>query len=118
MGYKEELSFELRCAESARIRAKFPSRVAVIVQPGPGAEKLAVTTDAQKRKYLVPADMTVGQFVYTLRKRFTLPPEKAIFVFIDKVLPPTAELMGVLDARHRDEDGFMYLTYAAENTFG
>ena len=118
MGYKEELSFEVRCAESARVRTKFPSRVAVIVEPGPGAEGLAVTTEAKKRKYLVPNDMTVGQFIYTLRKRFSLPPEKAIFVFIDKVLPPTAELMSVLDAKHRDKDGFMYLTYAAENTFG
>lgn len=118
MGFKEELSFEVRCAESARVRAKFPFQVAVIVQPGPGAEGLAVSVEAKKRKYLVPADMTLGQFVYTLRKRFTLPPEKAIFVFVDKVMPPTAELMGVLYARHSDEDGFMYIMYAAENTFG
>jgi hypothetical protein len=39
----------------------------------------------------VPADLTVGQFVYVIRKRIKLSPEKAIFVFVKNVLPPTGE---------------------------
>ncbi|KAF5729860.1 autophagy-related protein 8f [Tripterygium wilfordii] len=42
-----------------------------------------------KKKYLVPADLTVGQFVYVIRKRIKLSAEKAIFIFVDNVLPPT-----------------------------
>lgn len=45
--------------------------------------------DIDKKKYLVPADLTVGQFVYVIRKRIKLSPEKAIFIFINNVLPPT-----------------------------
>ncbi len=45
--------------------------------------------DIDKKKYLVPADLTVGQFVYVIRKRIKLPAEKAIFIFIHNVLPPT-----------------------------
>ena len=41
------------------------------------------------RRYLVPADLTVGQFVYVIRKRIKLSPEKAIFIFVNNVLPPT-----------------------------
>lgn len=41
------------------------------------------------RRYLVPADLTVGQFVYVIRKRIKLSPEKAIFIFIDNKLPPS-----------------------------
>ena len=115
--YKEQVSFDNRLAESTRVRSKF-GRVAVIVQPGAGAEHLAITTEAKKRKYLVPLDLTVGQFVYMLRKRFSMPATQALFVYIENTLPPTADLMGVLDARHRDEDGFLYLTYMLENTFG
>lgn len=40
-------------------------------------------------RYLVPADLTVGQFVYVIRKRIKLSAEKAIFLFVDNVLPPT-----------------------------
>lgn len=43
------------------------------------------------RRYLVPSDLTVGQFVYVIRKRIKLSPEKAIFIFVRNVLPPTGE---------------------------
>lgn len=42
-------------------------------------------------RYLVPADLTVGQFVYVIRKRIKLSAEKAIFIFVDNVLPPTGK---------------------------
>jgi hypothetical protein len=42
-------------------------------------------------RYLVPADLTVGQFVYVIRKRIKLSPEKAIFIFVRNVLPPSGE---------------------------
>lgn len=41
------------------------------------------------RRYLVPADLTVGQFVYVIRKRIRVSPEQAIFMFVRNVLPPT-----------------------------
>lgn len=40
----------------------------------------------------MPADLTVGQFVYVIRKRIRVSPEKAIFMFVKNVLPPTGEL--------------------------
>lgn len=42
-------------------------------------------------RYLVPADLTVGQFVYVVRKRIKLSAEKAIFIFVKNILPPTGE---------------------------
>jgi hypothetical protein len=36
----------------------------------------------------VPQDLTVGQFVYVIRKRIKLPAEKAIFIFVDEVRSP------------------------------
>lgn len=39
----------------------------------------------------MPADLTVGQFVYVIRKRIKVSPEKAIFMFVRNVLPPTGE---------------------------
>lgn len=37
----------------------------------------------------MPSDLTLGQFVYVIRKRINLGAEKAIFMFVDNVLPPT-----------------------------
>ena len=87
-------------------------------------------TAIDKKKYLVPSDLTVGQFCYVIRKRIKLAPEKAIFIFVNEVLPPTAALMSSIYEEHKDEDGFLYITYdsartpqlmnryAGENTFG
>lgn len=72
-------------------------------------EKSDIAT-IDKKKYLVPADLTVGQFVYVIRKRIKLSPEKAIFIFVDEVLPPTAALMSSIYEEHKDEDGFLYIT--------
>ena len=80
------------------------------------AEKALI--DLDKKKYLVPADLTVGQFVYVIRKRIKLSPEKAIFIFVNNVLPPTAALMSSIYDEHKDDDGFLYIAYSGENTFG
>lgn len=66
----------------------------------------------------MPVDLTVGQFVYVIRKRIQLPSEKAIFIFVNDILPPTAALISTIYEEHKDEDGFLYVLYSGENTFG
>ncbi|KAL2467126.1 Autophagy-related protein 8c [Abeliophyllum distichum] len=112
--FKVEHPLERRQAESTRIREKYPDRIPVIVEK---AEKSDVP-NIDKKKYLVPADLTVGQFVYVVRKRIKLSAEKAIFVFVKNMLPPTGSLMSTIYEEYKDEDGFLYVTYSGENTFG
>ena len=100
--------------QSQRIFEKFQNRIPVICEK---AEKSDIP-EIDKRKYLVPSDLTVGQFVYVIRKRIMLPPEKAIFIFVNDTLPPTAALMSAVYQDHKDKDGFLYVTYSGENTFG
>jgi len=112
--FKTEHSFEKRRAEAERIRQKYPDRIPVICEKN---ERSDIAT-IDKKKYLVPSDLTVGQFVYVIRKRIKLEPEKAIFIFVDEVLPPTAALMSQVYEEYKDEDDFLYVTYSGENTFG
>lgn len=112
--FKQEHDLEKRKSEAARIREKYPDRIPVIVEK---ADKSDIH-DIDKKKYLVPSDLTVGQFVYVIRKRIKLSPEKAIFIFVNNVLPPTAALMSAIYDDHKDADGFLYVTYSGENTFG
>uniref|UniRef100_A0A3B3Q8H4 GABA type A receptor associated protein like 2 n=1 Tax=Paramormyrops kingsleyae TaxID=1676925 RepID=A0A3B3Q8H4_9TELE len=81
--FKEDHSLDHRCVESAKIRSKYPDRVPVIVEKVSGSQ----IVDIDKRKYLVPSDITVAQFMWIIRKRIQLPSEKAIFLFVDKTVP-------------------------------
>eukprot|EP00744_Colponema_vietnamica_P000179 GILI01000325.1.p1 GENE.GILI01000325.1~~GILI01000325.1.p1 ORF type:complete len:121 (-),score=40.35 GILI01000325.1:206-568(-) len=114
VSFKAEHPFEKRKAEASRIRSKYPDRIPVICEKGPRTD----VPDIDKKKYLVPSDLTVGQFVYVIRKRIKLSPEKAIFIFVNNTLPPTAALMSSIYEQQKDEDGFLYVTYSGENTFG
>ncbi|CAN6276979.1 unnamed protein product, partial [Urochloa humidicola] len=112
--FKLEQPLEKRQSEANRIREKYPDRIPVIVEK---AERSDIP-DIDKKKYLVPADLTVGQFVYVVRKRIKLSAEKAIFIFVKNTLPPTAALMSSIYDENKDDDGFLYMTYSGENTFG
>lgn len=54
-------------------------------------------------------DLSVGQFVYVVRKRIRLTPEKAIFIFVADILPATAAMMSAIYEEHKDPDGFLYV---------
>lgn len=112
--FKSSHSFEKRKNESSRIRSKYPDKIPIIVEK---FEKSQVN-DIDKNKYLVPTDLTVGQFLYIIRKRVQLTPEKAIYIFIDNKIPPTAQMMANLYEQYKDDDGFLYVFYACESTFG
>ena len=112
--FKQEHQFQKRVSEACRIRDKYPDRIPVICEKDPRSD----IHDIDKKKYLVPQDLTVGQFVYVIRKRIKLSPEKAIYIFIKNKLPPTAALMSSIYEDQKDDDGFLYITYSGENTFG
>ena len=112
--FKADHPFEKRKGEAARIRDKYPDRIPVIVEK---ADKSDVPEN-DKKKYLVPVDLSVGQFVYVIRKRLKLSAEKAIYIFVKNVLPPTSAIMSALYNEHKDDDGFLYIKFSGENYFG
>lgn len=77
--YKEERSLAQRRADGDKVRIRYPDRVPgrllllffmvsnrrflVIVEKSPKAR----VADVDKKKYLVPADLTVGQFIFIIR---------------------------------------------------
>ncbi|XP_065828466.1 uncharacterized protein [Oscarella lobularis] len=112
--FKEEHSFETRLQESSKIRGKYPDRIPVVVEKAPRSN----IPEIDKRKFLVPSDLSVAQFMYIIRKRIQLAPEKAMFLFVNRVLPTASATMGSIYEEHKDEDGFLYISYSGENTFG
>ncbi len=111
----DKYTMEQRIQECQRIMAKFPDRIPIIVQRAPRA---ADVPNIDKNKFLCPKSMTMGQFIYVVRRRMSLPPEKALFLFVDNSLPTTSQAISDLYYNHRNRDGFLYMTYASESTFG
>ena len=112
--FKGTHSFEKRKDEAQRIKSKYPDRIPVIVEMMKGS--LAPMVD--KNKYLVPMDLSLAQFMFVIRKRVKLDSQQAIFVFANGCPTEATASMGDIYDRQKDEDGFLYMTYATENTFG
>ena len=111
-------SLESRLEESQKIRAKYPDRIPIIVD-----RHDSNTPKIEKHKFLCPAHITVSEFQIILRKRMMLKADEAIFLFLEskngnKVLPRSISLLSELYKYNKQEDGFVYLFYAKESTFG
>jgi GABA(A) receptor-associated protein len=106
------LPFDVRREESRKMKDKYPDRIPCVVT-------CARDININKHKYLVPNDLQMGQFNMVLRKRTSLLPAEAMFVFTEKnTLVPTTAMLSNLYHEHANPDGFLYLTISKENTFG
>ncbi|XP_052138712.1 autophagy-related protein 8D isoform X2 [Oryza glaberrima] len=116
--FKEEFTLEERAKESAAMIASYPDRIPVIVEKF-SRSNLPELEKRNNCRYLVPCNMPVGQFILILRSRLHLSPGTALFVFVNNTLPQTVQLMGSVYESYKDEgDGFLYLCYSSEKTFG
>lgn len=113
--FKKVNSFEKRKEESCRICKKHSDRVPIVVCRNIKDDNIA---EIDKQKFLVPKDMTIGQFVYVIRKRINLKSEQALFVLINNSLQPSNKLLEEIYKDCKDDDGFLYVIYSSENTFG
>lgn len=112
--FKHDFSLKQRSEESSRVLEKFPQRIPVIVEK----DERSMVNNIDKKKYLVPGDLTIGQFIYIIRKRIKLKPEEALFFFVNNNLVPTSALISTIYNSNKDRDKFLYFIYSGENTFG
>ena len=112
--FKCKYTFEKRLAESTRIKQKYPTRVPIIVYNN----NFTDLQELDKHKYLVPNDMTLGQFIYIIRNKLKLEPEKALFMHVNNTMPPISILLSNLYKEHCDKDGYLYCTISSESAFG
>ncbi|KAJ0035158.1 hypothetical protein Pint_24212 [Pistacia integerrima] len=112
--FKEQYSFDERLEEAKSIIAKYPDRVPVIIERYTRTD----LPDMEKTKFLVPRDMSIGQFIHILSTRLNLTPGKALFVFVKNTLPQTASRMDAIYESFKENDGFLYMCYSSEKTFG
>lgn len=97
--------------EFEKINGKFPDHIPIIVFTDNNIK-------LDKHKYLVKDDMTVGQFMYVLRKRIDLNEHEATFLFVrNKIVTPT-DMLNILYKQYKEDCGFLFLYLNKESTFG
>lgn len=111
--YKSLYSFEKRLYESSKIIEKYPQRIPVI------CERMSIDIpNIDRKKFLCPDELSLANFMYVIRKRLKLAPEKSIYLFINGKLINNSKLLIQIYEKNKDEDGFLYIQYASESTFG
>jgi GABA(A) receptor-associated protein len=105
---------EKRIEMSSNILNKYHNRCPIIVGKKDGSD----IKEIEKKKYICPRDINLAQFIYVIRKKVSIKPEQSIFLFIDNKILPSSELMGSIYNEYKEKDGFLYVTYCVENTFG
>ncbi|MBT3407105.1 hypothetical protein HN415_00310 [Candidatus Woesearchaeota archaeon] len=111
----KNLDLDKRKAEANKMLEKYPDRIPIIVTKS----RRSTLSDIDKNKFLVPVDLTVGQFMYVVRKRIkNIDSTQAIYLFINNTLPQITSLIGEVYKNNKNKDNFLYIEYNGEETFG
>ncbi|KAJ7397054.1 hypothetical protein BTVI_138894 [Pitangus sulphuratus] len=72
-----------------------------------------------KTKFLVPEELTMTQFITIIRSRMALTATQAFYLLVNnKSLASMSLTMAEVYRDYKDEDGFVYMTYASQEMFG
>ncbi len=124
--FKKNYNIKDRKEEAARIREKHPERIPVIITKNPASQ----LEDIKTTKYLFPIDFTIPQILCIIRQRITLKPNDALTIFVQtpdgkEVLPSYSSSIASLFIDYVESyktdpnyDGYLYIIYSNENTFG
>ena len=113
--YKKNFTFEQRIQESQTLLNKYIGRIPVICEKDPKSSLKSIG----KIQFLCPQDMNITQFNFLIRRNLKLAEEVSIYLLINgKKAIGGDETMQYLYQTHKDEDGFLYITYASEIFWG
>ena len=96
------------------VREKYRDRIPVFVDR-------ASTQDppSKKCKYIIEATTTFGALLAVIRKQVIVPAGSALFVYtLNRQMIPVSSLIVTVYNDYKSEDGFLYILYTLENTFG
>lgn len=114
--FKQRKSLATRREEVETIRSKFPTKIPVIVERFPKESQLPVL---DKTKFLVPQELAISQFLTIIRNRMHLGPTQAFYLLINnKNMASMSKTIAEVYLENKDEDGFLYVTYASQEMFG
>jgi GABA(A) receptor-associated protein len=112
--YKNK-TFDMRFKESMYMMEKYPESICCIIEKSDSCKNL---NDLKKNKYIIPKELTISQIIYIIRKRIEIDSKMSIFLYINNKIPISNSKIGNVYFENKDDDGFLYIKYCGENTFG
>ena len=114
--FKEKNTFETRKRISDAMLDQYPDKIPLIIERYNSEKSLPML---DKIKYLVPYDMTMGTLSSIIRKRLQLNSSQSLFILVNEknAIAASNPLINVY-RDEKDEDGFLYMIYASQESFG
>ena len=113
--FKKVLSLEKRKEEYQKIKSKLSSKIPIICEKDPRS----LIEPIAKTKFLVNPQMNVSSFNEIIRKKLNLEAKEGIFLLVKgKNVITGNQTMQEIYENYKDEDGFLYITYASESVWG
>lgn len=114
--FQEKYTFDTRQEQCYSIKSMYPDKLPIII------EKLKNITspvsDIAKNKFLIPDDLVVSQLMCIIRKYIELSSADSIYLFANDTLISSSESLYNTYGKYKHTDGFLYIYYTTENTFG
>lgn len=101
--------------EALYVLQKYPKKVPVIVQRCINCNDLP---ELPKKKFLMPKELKMCEFLYYIRRQISVPAHISVFIYVNNSLPSLNSHMELLYNEEKNENGFLYIYYASEHTFG
>jgi GABA(A) receptor-associated protein len=104
--------------DATQILEKYPHKVPIILERSESCDFDKTLISKINKFYCLQKELTLYQFMHTLRKTMSLPPEKALFIFIGNANIPLSVKFGEIYETYKSSDNFLHIVYTGESTFG
>ncbi|XP_048521944.1 microtubule-associated proteins 1A/1B light chain 3A [Dendroctonus ponderosae] len=107
---------DIKKEEIMAIKDRFPSKIPVIIHKYQKDHFLPVL---DKSKFLIPGDMSMSHFQAILRKRLRMSNTQALYLLVnERTMMSLSLTIQEVYKEHAQPNGFLYITYAAQEAFG
>tara|TARA_B100001093_G_C26696009_1_gene956931 strand:+ start:702 stop:1073 length:372 start_codon:yes stop_codon:yes gene_type:complete len=112
-GYKDRHPLQERITECKRLKEQYPHRIPVILEFDAILHKQKL-----KERFLVPKDLTMGQFMFVIRSQLQINPSEAIYLMCRGYCIPNTDIFSEISEKHKEKCGNIFMRLYKENTFG